>query len=206
MNELAQEQASVSSVDWNERFLGMLPQIRVAVSFALRNAPRHCRDENIAECIANAFCAFTRLVQRGRADHAHPTVLARFAVMQMRTGRKVGSRINSLDVMSRHAQRRHGIEVVPLQEQDGGKWEDLVIQDKHSTPADLATIRLDFRAWLRRLGRTKRAVAACLARGEGTAEAANRFGLSSSRISQLRREFESSWEQFQAEPGCLSAA
>jgi hypothetical protein len=183
----------------NEKFTAMLPQIRRCLNFCLRSAPRRCREEYMTACIANAYCAFAALVKRGKQDVACATVLAKFAVMQVYDGRDVGTSANSLDVLSGKAQRRWGIEMLPLQKQvPAGGWEDLVVEDKHAGPAEIAAVRLDFRAWLRRLNRTKRAVALYLARGERTSDVAKRFRLSAARISQLRDELRHSWERFQA--------
>jgi hypothetical protein len=81
-----------------------------------------------------------------------------------------------------------------------GHWEELVVEDRNSSPAEIAACRLDFRAWLRRLDRGRRALATRLARGESTTEVANRFGVSSGRISQLRNELRNSWHLFHNEP------
>ena len=143
-----------------ERFLEMLPFIRGVAQFAFRRQHRARRPDLIAEVIANAYVAFRRLVQRGKVDLAYPSVLAWFAVRQVREGRRVGSKLNVKDVLSPYAQRRKGFTVEPLRHQNArGQWEDLVVEDKRSTPADVAACRLDFRAWLRRLDRRMRAVA-----------------------------------------------
>ena len=192
---------------WSARFVVMLPQFRRTVRYALRNAPRYAHQEDMAECIANAFCAFAGLVRRGKGHLAFPSVLARFAVMQLRDGRTVGSRLNSQDLMSRYAKRRHGIEVLPLvQQTPSGTWEEIVVEDRHAGPAEVAACRLDFKAWLRKLDRKRRAVVACLAAGEGTNETARRFQLTPARISQLRGELKRSWEEFQGDQPVRVAA
>jgi hypothetical protein len=50
---------------------------------------------------------------------------------------------------------------------------------------------------LRGLPHTKRSVAEFLASGERTEDAAKHFHVSPARISQLRRELQLSWEEFQ---------
>jgi len=42
-----------------------------------------------------------------------------------------------------------------------------------------------------------------LAKGETTGKTARKFGLSEWRISQLRRELEESWSEFQGEPAAV---
>jgi hypothetical protein len=183
-----------------ERFLEMLPGIRTVAKYASRRQPRAQRDDFVAEVIANAYLAFRRLVQRGKADLAYPSVLAWFAVRQVHQGRRVGSRLNVKDALSGYAQKRKGFTVQPLRRQNArGRWEDLVVEDKRSTPAEIAACRLDFRAWMRRLNPRRRAVALHLAGGETTKDAASHFRLSPARISQYRQELRHDWEAFQGE-------
>ena len=54
--------------------------------------------------------------------------------------------------------------------------------------------------WFDSLPLHKRRVAQVLATGETTKTAARKFRVSAGRISQLRREFEDSWADFQGEP------
>ena len=119
----------------------------------------------------------------------------------IRDGRQVGCRQNMNDLLSCYAQHHRGLAVQPLQKQAAcGRWEDILVEDKRSTPAEVAACRLDFRAWLRRLDHRRRAVALRLAAGDTTCEAARRFRLSPARISQVRKELREDWDQFQAVP------
>ncbi len=135
------------SQDWNERFVEMLPQIRRTIRYAIRRAPRDARDEEMADSIAHAYCGFARLVNQGKGDRAFGTTLARYAVLRVRSGRRVGGRCNVRDLTSPFARRGHGIDVLPLVEQTaGGRWEEIVVEDRHSSPADIAACRIDFKA------------------------------------------------------------
>lgn len=185
--------------EWNERFLSMLPQIERTVRYGLRNVSRHSREDAVCECIAHAYCGFISLAERGKIDLAYGTVLARYALKRLRDGRQVGSRLNSRDVMCPCAQQRHGFSVLPIPDQCGGDWEALVLENKHSGPAEVVAVRLDFKEWLARLVPTMRKVVMFLAEGRRTSEAARRFGLSAARISQLRKQLAISWNQFQAD-------
>ena len=79
------------------------------------------------------------------------------------------------------------------------EWQRLLIEDRTASPADIATIRIDFRAWLRTLNRQQRRVARRLAAGESVQVVAKMFGLTPDRVSQLRRELERDWLRFQGE-------
>jgi len=67
----------------------------------------------------------------------------------------------------------------------------------HAGPADTAATRIDFGTWLETLPARVRKIATFLATGETTMAAAQRFRLSPSRISQLRRHFYEAWHTFQ---------
>ena len=99
-----------------------------------------------------------------------------------------------------YAQRRKRFTVQSLEcRHASGHWEELVVEDRRSTPAEIAACRLDFQAWLRRLDRRRRAVAKRLAAGESTGEVACHFRVSTGRISQYRAELRDSWQAFQGE-------
>src|SRR5436190_12271541 len=182
-------------------FLEMLPTIRRAASYAFRHLRRAVREDLLAEVIANAFAAFRRLVERGKAALAFPTVLAEFAIRQVREGRRVGSKRNVRDVLSPYAQHRKGFSVQPLPESAAqSEWQDLVVEDRHASPAEVAGFKIDFSDWLKRLKRSKRQVALRLVAGDTTTEVAGHFQLSLARISQLRRELHQDWDEFQATP------
>ena len=82
-----------------------------------------------------ASTAFAPKVARGKAALAYPTVLAKFAIRQVREGRRVGSKRNVLDVMSSFGQRRKGFFVQQFPETTKhSKWEELVVEDRHAVP------------------------------------------------------------------------
>jgi hypothetical protein len=184
------------------RFVAMIPGIQKQLRFAFRHSPAAVRQERIDDALAQAFVLFAHLVFRKRVRLAHPTALARYAAYRVRSGRSIGSRGNSRDVMSRVIQRRFGFRVVSA---DPGCWAgqlgptELLGESRQATPAELATIRLDFAAWLGRLSDRKREIALCLAVGESTGAVAQRFGVSSGRISQIRLEMATGWRQFHGE-------
>ena len=141
------------------------------------------------------------LIERGKADLAYAGPLARYAACQYLAGRRVGSRMNGHDVTSAYCQRRKKIVVERLDLFDDrtSEWEQLVVEDKHSTPAEVAATRVDFRAWLESLPERTRCVAEALATGEATSHVARMFDCSASRVSQLRRELYRGWLAFTGE-------
>jgi hypothetical protein len=145
--------------------------------------------------------AYARLVERGQADRAAPSPLARFAIVQVRVGRRVGNRLRICDVLSNYSQFKNGFQVERLDSFDEEEdcWQEVVVEDKRATPAEIAACRIDFAEWLRRLTVRLRKIALALAAGEMTKGAAERFGLSPARISQLREGLKKSWEVFQGD-------
>ena len=194
-------------LDWPARFLLLLPLIRRIARHAFRGMPGDDREEAVQEVIANCYVAYARLVERGREYVAYATPLGRYAVAQYRAGRRIGSSVNIHDVTGPLCQQRNDVFLETLfPRTEDGRWEELVVEDKRSTPADIATTRLDFKAWLRRLDRPKRTAAKLLAGGAATSDAAKRLRLSPSRISQLRRQLKEDWAAFQGESLELAAA
>jgi hypothetical protein len=185
----------------NAAFVAMLPAIRRTAQISFRKIRPELRDELIEEVVANCYVAYSRLIERGQADRALPSPLARFAIAQVRAGRRVGNRLRISDALSSYAQYRKQFFVERLDQFDEEEdcWQQILIEDKRATPAEVAACRIDFAEWLRRLTARLRKIALALASGETTKGAAEKFGLSPARISQLREWLRRSWEAFQGE-------
>ncbi len=183
-------------------FLAMLPAIRRSAQVAFRKLPPELRHDLIEEVVANSYVAYARLVERGHADRALPSPLARFAITQIRVGRRVGSRLRIGDALSTYAQYRKQFSVERLDHfsEEKGCWGEILVEDKRATPADVAACRIDFAEWLRQLTARLRKIALALAAGETTSAAAEMFGVSPARISQIRDLLRKSWEAFQGGP------
>jgi hypothetical protein len=183
-------------------FLAMLPAIRRSAQVAFRKLPPELRHDLIEEVVANSYVAYARLVERGHADRALPSPLARFAITQIRVGRRVGSRLRIGDALSTYAQYRKQFSVERLDHfsEEKGCWGEILVEDKRARPADVAACRIDFAEWLRRLTARRRRIALALAAGETTSAAAKMFGVTPARISQIRDLLRKSWEAFQGTP------
>jgi hypothetical protein len=188
------------SGSWPTAFLRLLPTIQRHVRFAFRHLRPANREEAVSEAVAAAFVAFCRLAERGKRHLIYPTPLARYAILHVKNDRRIGGHETSRDVLSAKAQARHGFRVVGLQQfdEDEKKWVELIaVEDRNATPAEVACVRLDFRTWLKRLPKTKRRIAKTLAEGESTNGTAAKHGVTAGRVSQIRRELEESWQEFQ---------
>ena len=199
------EQASYAVPDRDVKFLAMLPRIRRQADYYLRHLSRQERTEGIQEVVANAFVSWVRLTERGKSGLAYAGPLARYGAFQYLGGRRIGSRMNVGDIASNYCRRSKGILVGQLDcyDEPAGQWQEILVEDRHSGPAEVATARIDFAAWLESLPERTRHVARALATGEATGHVAQMFGCSASRVSQLRRELHHSWRVFQGEAVAL---
>lgn len=183
---------------WHAEFLRMLPRIQESASVAFRHLTPEAQQEAVQDVTVGALVAFVRLVSLGKAHLAFPTVLARFGVAQFRSGRRVASPLNGSDVLSPYAQRQKKFGVTHLHHYCR-RQNELLVENGRTTPADVATMRIDFAEWLESLSRRQRRIANLLASGETTGGAAKQLRVSPGRISQIRRELEQSWQAFQGE-------
>jgi len=188
-----------------DHFLSLLPTIAEQAKYAFRSEGRELREELVAETIANAFVAFTRLVERGLTSIIYVTPLTQYAVRQVRDGRRVGCRMNNREVLSEYAQRnkRFTVERLDRFDADKGEWREVLLEDRRAGPAETAAARIDIGDWFVSLPRRKRRLAEKLATGLTTKKAASKFRLSPGRISQVRRELMESWREFQGEPAAV---
>ena len=184
------------------KFLLLLPAIREQARFACRGEDPERRQEFVAEVIANCWVAFVRLIERGLIDVCYATPLVQYAIKQVRDGRRVGAALNVRDVSSPYAQQAKGFIVERLDRFDPeeDQWREVVVEDHRAGPSETAASRIDLADWFDSLPRHKRRVAQTLATGETTKRTARKFRVSPGRVSQLRREFQDSWEEFQGEP------
>ena len=178
---------------WRDRFACMLPAICRHARICFRNLPAEARMDAVQEAVATAFVAYARLVKLGKEELAYATPLAQFAVRRVRTGRTVSVPVNVNDVTSPWCQHRRGIRVESLHEQDGrGGWRDLVVEDRHATPADIAATRIDFDEWLPACPSGRERSPRYWQR-EKPESVARRFGVTPGRISQLRCKLHRAW-------------
>jgi hypothetical protein len=191
---------------WQTGFLKMLPQIERRLKRVFARQKPELREESIQNAMVFCLIAYARLHQRGRAHVATASNLAWYAAIHTKGGRVAGGRLNIKDPMSRYAQLRRGIRVMRLHHCDPRtkSWIDALVADQRAPVADIVAIRLDFRCWCGRLPKRSRRIACDLAKGCTTAETARKFGVTAGRISQLRRELEASWLEFQQETARLA--
>ena len=186
---------------WHATYLRMVPKIRLHAQMRFRHLNPADREEAVQEVIARSLLDFLRLLERGRGQVAYAGPLAHYAVAQVRGGRRVGGRLNVRDISSEHCQAHKNVSLKSL-DGDGDAsagWQEILVENRRSTPAEIAATRIDFRAWLKTLPTRSRRLVKRLAMGESTRNTARLFGISAARVSQLRRELHVAWCAFQGE-------
>jgi hypothetical protein len=199
ITQIKRSKSKTKSHPSHTRFLAMLPAIRRRAHITFRDAHPELREELVQEVVASCFATYARLIELGKEELAFPYPLARFAIGQVRAGRQLGNSRRIQEVMSEYAQRQKGFRVERLDcfDDEENCWQEIVVEDKRATPADIAACRIDFASWLRLLPTLRRRIALALASGETTSATAKKFGVTPARISQLRHWLSESWEAFQ---------
>jgi hypothetical protein len=197
-------------------FLSIRPRILTHAHFMFRDVDSEERKADcISETIALAWKWFLRLAEKGKDPRGFVSVLAGYAVRAVQNGRRLAGQLKAKDVTNPLAQRRHGfkVETLPLStrtcQEDrygavGGQrhqdeFEERLHDNTRTPPDQQAMFRLDFAAWLKSLTIRERKIVRAMARNERTLDLSQQFGVSPGRISQLRRDFALSWEDFCAE-------
>ena len=187
--------------DLHAAFLTHLPRIDAHARFAVRHVPcAHERADRHAEVIALAWRSFVALTRRGTDPAAFITTLAQRCSQAVRAGRRLARADSAKDVLSRVARARHGFTLSGIGRASrlDPRLADALVDNTRTPVPEQAAFRSDYPRWRAGFGRRDRAVLDSLAAGGRTMEVARRFGLSAGRVSQLRRRFAASWDDFHA--------
>ena len=202
---ISRPDAKVPDSSWHAGFLAMLPAITRQARVVFRELDPEAREEAVHHVLCNACLAYRRLVELSKVDLAFPSVLARYGVAQVRSGRNVGGQLRRRDVMSLQRSRSgHAVERLDRYDREEHVWQEVLVEDRHAGPEATAISRLDFGAWLGRLSPRHRRIAGLLALGESTTAAARRLRVTAGRVSQLRRQLQQDWLAFHGEPAAAA--
>jgi hypothetical protein len=215
--QVAKQSVSIDPQALHAHFLEILPRIvtHAKIRFRYLRCPGR-RDDAIQETIAVCWKWYLRLVEQGKDVSEFVGTLADYAVRHVRSGRRLCGQEKAQDVCSPASQRKHDFRVEALgcsprrdfgalyaapQGQDYQDAYEERLEDNMTTPpADQAAFRIDYPAWLARLGARKREIAEDMTLELGTFELADKHRVSPGRISQLRREFHADWRHFCGDP------
>ena len=184
---------------WQTNFLKVLPAVKEHAAVSFRRLSPEAKAEATAEAVASACVSYAKLARQKKLARVYPSSIATFAVKAVNGNRHVGGHQSCRDVMSPLTQKRRGFTVGSLTAwcPPEGPWQEVVVDSRRVSPADRAAFKLDFAQWLSQWPLRHRRIINSLAAGHRTMAVALRFGVSPARVSQLRREFERSWQQFQ---------
>jgi hypothetical protein len=181
---------------WQELFLTILPEIQTKLRYAFRQFDIERQDELVAEAVVHCLRSFVNFHERGLEKSATACTLSKFAAMQVKSGRPAAGQMNRWEPLSRYAEATNRTKIKRV----STSWIDEAIEDKRASVVDLVIAKMDFRAWIETLDQRMVAIAQDLAFGYSTSEVGKKHRLSPARISQLRRELQSSWEAFLSKP------
>jgi hypothetical protein len=198
------------------QFLALLPRLQNHGQIYFRHL--RCADRKqdaVQEMVALAWKWFLRLQQRGKNVEHFPMVFIFLVAKAVQHGRRLCGQAKGKDVLNPIAQRRHGFNVSSLpsstrrsfeniyalvhgqQEIDG--YEDRLRDNAVTPPPDAAAFRLDFPRFLADLSSRDRQLAMFLSLGHSAKKAADQFGLSPGRVTQLRQQWCQEWQRCQGE-------
>lgn len=188
--------------DLHSRFLSFLHRIEAHAKFCFRGI--RCADrlaDVVAEVVALAWKWFVRLEQRGKDALQYVSAIATYAVKAVKSGRRITRTERAKDAMNPRTQRQHGfrVERLPFEMPRSSSLAQALADNAVTPPPDAAAFRIDFPHWLGTLAERDQRVAEALMMGERPYEAAERFGLSRSRVSQLRHAWSEDWMRFHGE-------
>jgi hypothetical protein len=198
----------------HQQFEAALPAMTETIRYHFRLWPRRRRADAIDTARAACWLAWHGLIARGKDPLAvGVTAIAFNASRYVKNERQFGcgtSGRGGRDIFHHKAQADRGFKIISLDRDlvpDRGAasdaWREWLAGDNSVSPADEAAFRVDFQEWLDGLPGRDRRVAELLAYGEATGEVARRVGVSSGRVSQLRRELAENWKTFQGEAGSV---
>lgn len=189
---------SSHSFAWHRPLIDFLPLVRSVASHAFCRLDPAAREDAIQEVIANTTVGFESLVARRQSQFWLIKPLAKFSVRQWKAGRRVGSSANKNDVMSEVPRHQAFVESLEATRKDSTtSWREIIADSRNTDPAEAACFRIDFDHWLNELPDWHRQVALALSDGSSTGDVARKLQVSPGRVSQLRKELQLAWENFQ---------
>jgi hypothetical protein len=198
------------------RFLTILPHIELHAHISFRDVTcASQKDDWSAETVALCWKWFVRLAAQGKDATEFVSALAGYATRAVRSGRRLCGQLRANDVLSEVAQRQHGFTVQPLpspttpscevrhsrphSQQHFNAYEERLRDSTVTPPPEAAAFRIDVPQFLQSLTDRDRLLAEYLSLGHQAARAADRFGLSPGRVTQLRQSWCQQWRAAQGE-------
>ncbi len=183
----------------HSQFLALLPRIVRHAKVTFRHVRCwHTKEDKIQEVRSLCWKWVRWLDKVGKKWWCFVSRLADFACRQVKSGRKVAG-MTVKDVMCEIAQQRHGFYVGKLPDfstESSNPLSEALIDNTVSPVPEQVAFRLDFPTWRGSYEPRRRRIIDALALGHRTKDVARQFKISEGRVSQLRGEFMTDWQQF----------
>ena len=152
------------------------------------------RQDVIQDLIGLALQIYNSAVRRGKESSIYYTPLMQWAIKRYREGRRCRG-YNSTDILSEHTQMLGRSEVHSFHD---GEREDRhhCMEDRRVNVADAVQFKIDFADWYEQQSERDKRIITDLSRGERTGDVARKYGVSDGLISQYRKRYRNSWDNF----------
>ncbi len=154
------------------------------------------KEEAISASLAIFWQNFSKLADDGRDVTRLLHSIIKYAARTVRSGRGINGG-NSRDVMSVRCKVKNGIKklALPQTDREAANPAGLDALRDDSSPADLAALNIDYEVWLDTLDMYPMHVMELARVGESQTDIAEIFGVSRTRIFQLREQARASYEK-----------
>jgi DNA-directed RNA polymerase specialized sigma24 family protein len=177
----------------------MMPHFRYFTKRLIRrNGSRRIDfDDVMQELVGFALELYRSLVQRDKPVFYSP--IMKFAIKRYKEGRRFAGS-NTTDILSEQTQRLGRSDTCQLSLFDGEPGHrGFCFHQQQPDVAEAVQWKIDYEAWLQRLSPRDQKIALDLSYGYTTGEVAAKYGVSDGLISQYRKRYADSWNDFIAD-------
>ena len=160
-------------------------------------------DDVLQDLVGLALEMYHSLIRRGKAVFYSP--LVRFAIRRYQEGRRcIG--LNTTDILAHQTQilgrcKTCQLSIFDESEREGKKLDerDFMEDWRQGNVAEIVQWKIDYETWLSGLSPRDQKIANDLSYGYTTGEVARKYGVSDGLISQYRKRYAQSWNDFIAD-------
>ena len=187
--------APSAPVSFDVLYVKMLPHFRFFAKRVMRLKADNF-DDAVQEMTAIAYEMYRSLVRRGKEVYYTP--LMKFAAKRYRAGRRfIGT--STVDVLAEHTRMLGRCEVFSLEDSENTGTRYLA-RNRRENVADTVQFKIDFYDdWLQQQTPRDQEIIKALSYGHTTGDVAKKYKVSAGLISQYRRRYSDSWDNFIAD-------
>ena len=192
--------SNTANVNTVPAFEELLVKMRPHFEFFAKHDQKF-RGDNYDECLQDLTCLaydfYLSLVSRELIDRIFYTPIMKYSIGRFKEGRHfTGS--NSVDVLAdaTRIQGRVEVESIELYNDKKHTWNECFVTDGRINVAHEVAFKIDCETWMNTFDWKRREILEAMIDGYSNQELSQRFQVSQGRISQHRREFVESWQEF----------